>query len=75
MSAFGSDHDAGILGSSPTSGSLLSGESISTPPPTHALSLFLSNKQIKSLKKSDNRETGFLISRYKGASFAMASLT
>ena len=41
-SALGSGHDLKVLGSSPESGSLLSGESVcpspSTPPPTHALS-------------------------------------
>ena len=48
MSAFGSGHDLRVLGSSPTSGSLLSRESASpsasAPSPSHALALFLSNK-------------------------------
>ena len=47
MSAFGLGHDLGVLGSSPASGSLLSGEpaspSPSAPPPAHALCL--SNKK------------------------------
>ena len=49
-SVFYSGPDPVVLGSSPVSGSLLSGESASsspspsTPPPTHALSLSLSLK-------------------------------
>jgi len=43
VTAFGSGHDPGVPGSSPTSGSLLSRESasLSDPPPSHALSLYL----------------------------------
>ena len=47
VSAFGSDHDLRVLGSRPTSGSLLSGESASpsssAAPPTCVLAL--SNKE------------------------------
>ena len=47
VSAFSSGHDLRVLGSSPASGSLLSGESASPSAPdpphlVHALSLFLS---------------------------------
>jgi len=42
--AFGSDHDPGVPGSSPTSGSLLSRKSASPSdaPPSHALSVSIS---------------------------------
>ena len=46
LSALGSGHDSGVLGSNPASGSLLSGESASPSAPSlaHAHSLSLSNK-------------------------------
>ena len=53
-SAFGSGHDPGVPGLSPVSGFQLSGESATPfgpPPLVLALSLILSLKYIKSLKK------------------------
>ena len=54
MSAFGSGHDIRILGSSPTSGSLVDGESASpsAPPPfqAHPLSLSEINEKGKYFK-------------------------
>ena len=55
-SAFGSGHDPSVLGSSPTSGSLLSGDPAS-PSLTASLptcDLCLSNKQKENLKKINN---------------------
>jgi len=55
VTAFGSGHDPGVPGSSPASGSLLSGESASPPdpPPSPALyhSLSLSINKFKNLFK------------------------
>ena len=58
VSAFGSAHDPGILGSSPTSGSLLSGQSASPSasaiPRACAVSCALSNKILKKKKWETN---------------------
>ena len=59
VSAFGSGHDPGVVGSSPVSGSLLSGESASpSPSAPPLLVLFLVcqiNKQ--NIKKKNNKST------------------
>jgi len=51
--AFGSGHDPGVPGSSPTSGSLLSGESASPSDslPSHALPHSLSGSELESVTK------------------------
>ena len=59
VSIFGLGHDLRVPGLSPTSGSLLSRESASpspsVPPPAHSLTLSLSNREIKSLKKKERK--------------------
>lgn len=62
MSVFGSGVDLRVLELSPTSGSLLTGESASSSPAVSSLALTLSQRNKKSLKKNDD---GFMLKLMK----------